>query len=922
MSLSEIEINETDIAIIGMALRTPGADNVEQFWDILLNSYEVVSDYVALDEKVVLESEQNLGSADRFVKANTAIKGIDLFDAEFFDIRSNDAAIMDPQQRLFLECAWEALENAGYDVNQYSGTIGLYGGVYANYYLLTNLFPSYNDNSLFSEMQMMISNEKDHATTFIAYKMNLNGPVVTVQSACSTSLAAVHMACESLLTYSSDIILAGAATVTIPQRPGYYYYEGGILSKDGHCRPYDANASGTIYSDGVGVVVLKRLSDAVRDGDNIYAVIKGSAMNNDGSMRVGYSAPGVKGQIEVITRAHMVSGVNPETITYIEGHGTGTPLGDRIELEALHQVFTKRTKKKGFCALGSVKSNIGHLGPASGVCGLIKTVLSIKNAIIPPSLNFETPNEYLDSFDSPFYVNTVVCPWVTEGYPRRAGVSSFGLGGTNVHVVLEEAPEVSEVSEGRKVKLFSVSARTYSALRKKLEDLLNFLKKNPEMNSSDISYTLHVGRKAFEHRCFMAFEDINEVIETIENNGRGFAVSYVKDESTLPIFFVFGGECRVRYEIINQLCNQEKGFRRRWNECCTLIRNTYNIDIGSVCNNNYMYENKTVQGFVQFALQYALAGLWKDWGIEPKGLIGFGIGLYVCGCIADIFSLEEAIEFVRLYCCVNNDNYFSVESKDSFLKYNQFVKKVNYRHGSLPVYTFDTFETLYAEETHNYNFWENVIIKKMEHSINVLNITAVDRAVFIVMNDIMSLNGMLLLDEIKNKNCSVYASIGNSEKAGIKQLYEALGYVWLKGVNVNWYKFYKDEKRRRVPLPTYPFERKRYWVEEGKKKATLLNRKRSVSYLFLKPDQLKNYVPPRNEIEDIIAEIWEDSLGIKPVGIKDNFFELGGNSLIGAAIHMHIKDVFDIDMDLRSFFENQTVESMAQFVKNKQSQGI
>ncbi len=438
----------SEIAIIGMSGRFPGAPDLDTFWRNLCDGVESIS-FFADDDPHVAHVAPRLLHDPRYVKARGVLDDVDLFDAAFFGYTPQEAAIIDPQQRLFLECAWAALEHAGYDGATYPGAIGLYGGAALNYYLVTNLYPNREVIGLGNELQAQLGNDKDHLTTRVAYKLNLTGPSITVQTACSTALVAVCSACQSLLAYQCDMALAGGVSLGAPQQAGYLFQESGIGSPDGHCRPFDAAGRGTVGSDGVGLVVLKRLEDALADNDTIYGVITGFGMNNDGMAKAGYTAPSVTGQAQAIAAAHALAGVDPATISYVEAHGTATTLGDPIEIAALTQAFRAGTDRTGFCAIGSVKSNIGHLNTAAGIAGLIKTVLALTHRRIPPSLHFSQPNPQIDFAASPFYVNASLAEWPETGQPRRAGVSSFGIGGTNAHVVLEEAPPAPPAAPAR-----------------------------------------------------------------------------------------------------------------------------------------------------------------------------------------------------------------------------------------------------------------------------------------------------------------------------------------------------------------------------------------------------------------------------------------------------------------------------------------
>src|SRR5437660_5039836 len=469
------------VAIIGMAGRFPGAKDLAAFWQNLREGKEATSFF---SDQELLESgvAAHLLNDPSYVKAGNILEESDLFDATFFGYTPREAEVLDPQQRIFLECAWEAIEHAGYDPDTYLGRIGVYAGESLNAYLFSNVYAHRELLQAVGPWHAVIGNEKDFLPTRVSYKLNLRGPSVNIQASCATSLVAVHMACQSLLNGECDMALAGGVSINVPQKTGYLYQEGSIFSPDGHCRAFDARGQGTINGNGVGIVVLKRLADAMTDGDTIHAIIRGTAINNDGAQKIGYTAPSIDGQAQVIAEAQTLAQVDPESITYIEAHGTGTPLGDPIEITALTQVFRSHTDKKGFCALGSVKTNIGHLDAAAGVAGLLKTVLTLKHRQIPPSLHFERPNPKIDFMHSPFYVNTRLTPWETGTMPRRAGVSSFGIGGTNAHVVLEEAPLAVSLPPSRPNHLLLLSAKTSSALEMKTRQLMDHLKKHPELN--------------------------------------------------------------------------------------------------------------------------------------------------------------------------------------------------------------------------------------------------------------------------------------------------------------------------------------------------------------------------------------------------------------------------------------------------------
>jgi len=575
------ERDDIDIAIIGMAGRFPGADNVNAFWRNLRDGVESVTFFT--DEELLARGISRKTLEDpHYIKAGAELPGVDLFDASFFGYTPREAAETDPQHRLFLEVAWQALEDAGYDASNCSVPVGVYAGCGVNTYLLLNLFSSgwFSDMHDISSLQgLMNGNNKDSMTTTVSYKLNLRGPGITVQTACSTSLAAVHVACRGLLNHEADMAMAGGVWVNLLHEGGYRYEPGAILSPDGHCRAFDTKAAGTVIGSGVGIVVLKRLSDALADGDTIHAVIKGSAINNDGSAKVGYTAPSVEGQAEVILAAQAIAGVDADTISYVETHGTGTTIGDPIEIAALTQAFRESTDRRGFCAIGSVKTNVGHLDAAAGVAGLIKTVLAMKHRTLPPSLNFEQPNPQIDFSSSPFYVNTANSDWPNGSTPRRAGVSSFGIGGTNVHVVLEEAPPVEPVSLSRACQLLTLSARTPMALESMIAGLHEHLRAHPGLPLTDAAYTLQTGRKSFACRAVALCHDREEALGVLERKPpERFVTGQVASENR-PIVFLFPGQGAQHIDMARELYHGEAVFRREFDRCVELLQPHLNFDL-------------------------------------------------------------------------------------------------------------------------------------------------------------------------------------------------------------------------------------------------------------------------------------------------------------------------------------------------------
>jgi acyl transferase domain-containing protein/acyl carrier protein len=536
--MSEIKNNTNemtnDIAVIGMAGRFPGADNISELWDNLINNRETIKHFT--DEEIEPHefNYESLKNNPNYIKSRGILNNIDKLDAAFFNLNPKEAALIDPQQRVWLEIAWEALEVSGYSRERTDILIGVFTGSGYNNYIFNNILHTRADVDEYvrfrgkSVLLKALGNDVTYISTRTSYKFNLKGPSVTIQTACSTSLVTIAMACQSLLNYESDICIAGGICISVPQETGYIYQRDAMNSKDGHCRSFDADCAGTVFSNGGGAVVLKRLNEAIEDRDNILAVIKGSAVNNDGSIRMSFTAPSVDGQAQVMAAALSMSGVDPETITYVEAHGTGTPLGDPIEVAALNKVYISKTDVKQFCGIGSIKSNIGHLDAGAGVAGFIKAVLCLQHKQIPATLHYKNPNPEIDFKNSPFYVVDKLSDWNPKGFPRRVAVNSSGFGGTNAHAILEEAPEVESDVQSKPYHLLVLSAKTGSALDASIENLQRFLNDNPDIAIADVAYTLAAGRKDFDYRCIITGKDedlkagvfFNIVRGKIENNSR------------------------------------------------------------------------------------------------------------------------------------------------------------------------------------------------------------------------------------------------------------------------------------------------------------------------------------------------------------------------------------------------------------------
>jgi acyl transferase domain-containing protein len=991
--------HESEIAIIGLKGRFPGARNVDELWKNLRDGVESISFFS--DQELEAEMNPVLSHDPHYVKAGAVLADIELFDAAFFEYSHREAELIDPQQRLFLECAWEVLESAGYDSERLAGRIGVYAGVDTNTYLFNLLA---NPAVIWSAggYQAIIANDKDHVSTRVSYKLNLKGPSITIQTACSTSLVAVHVACQSLLNGECDMALAGGVSISVPQEAGYLYQEGMILSPDGHCRAFDARAQGTVGGNGMGIIMLKRLADALADGDCIHAVIRGSAVNNDGSTKVGYTAPSVDGQAEVIAEALAMARVEPETITFIEAHGTGTPLGDPVEIAALTQAFRTGTEKKGFCAVGSVKTNLGHLSTAAGVAGLIKTVLALKHQEIPPSLHFERPNPKIDFANSPFYVNATLRKWQTDGTPRRAGVSSFGIGGTNAHVVLEEAPAIEPPGESRPWQLLLLSAKTSSALEAATANLAQHLQQHPALNLADVAYTLQVGRRSFNHRRALVCRDRDDAVTALETLSPERVFTRFQEPAARSVVFMFPGQGAQYVNMGLGLYQTEPAFREQVDRCSELLQPELELDPRQIL---YPGEGESETATRQlnqtriaqpalFVIEYALARLLMTWGVRPQALIGHSSGEYVAACLASVLSLQDALALVAVrgrlmqelpggamlavalpetqirpllgeqlslaahnapaLCVVSGptdavqdlqnrlveqgvdcrrlhtSHAFHSQMMTPILEpFARRVKAVKLKPPQIPYVSNVTGSWATASETTDAGYWVAHLRQTVRFAEGVRGLWQEPGRIFLEVGPGRTLASLANRQAQQPGERVVLSTLPHprERRSDVASVLNALGQCWMAGAPVDWTGFYVRERRRRLPLPTYPFERRRYWIESPAR--TQDDRQKTETGAGPTPDDVHRgdslpshqrpdlpnaYVAPRDELERNIATIWQELLGVEQVGVYDDFYALGGHSLMATRLISRLQSTFPFELPLRDLFASLTVASMAEVI--------
>jgi acyl transferase domain-containing protein len=890
-----VENSKSAIAIIGMSGRFPGAATVEEFWKNLVDGVDTISRFSPDELEFSVASEADKRDGQKFVGARGVLANADLFDAAFFNITPREAELMDPQHRIFLECAWEAFERAGYNPEAYPGLIGVYAGSSCNTYLLYNLCRNREfaarlaANFQVGNYSTMLGNNPDFLATRLSYKLDLKGPSMAIQTACSTSLVGVCQACMSLLTHQCDLALAGAVSISFPQKRDYLFQEGSLVSGDGVCRAFDAAADGTVFGHGAGAVLLKRLDEALADGDNVLAVITGTAVNNDGAAKVSYAAPSVDAQAGVIAMAQAAAGVDPETVSYIEAHGTGTPLGDPIEMAALTQAFRAGgATRNGYCAVGTAKTYISHLDVAAGVTGLIKTVLQLQHEKIPPLLHFKAPNPKIDFANSPFFPVAKMTDWKRGTTPRRAGVSAFGVGGTNAHVVVEEAPAAQPSGPGRPWQLLLLSARSEAALKQMAENLAQHLESHPAQNLADIASTLQRGRKAFPWRQAVIARDTAEAAAKLRaRDGKPVNVGHAPPKAP-AIVFMFPGQGSQYLNMGREMYELEPVFRAEVDRCADLLRPHLNFDLRQViypaAGSDAGAAAKVNQTIVSqpaiFTVAYSLAKLWQSWGIEGSAFIGHSLGEFVAAVLAGCFELGDALALVSARAklvnqlpggsmlavrmdgrelepqlpaelCVaafNSSRLCTISGPTPQLQafhaqlqarkivcaplpashafhspmmapmvreFTEIVRRTPRHAPRVPWVSTCTGNWVTPADMEDPAYWALQVRNPVRFVEALDRIISQPDTVFLEVGPGIGLGQLAQQHPSKPAGLRTMPSLDPNAASGseLATMLGSLGRLWVAGARPDWEAFQANQRRLRVPLPTYPFERKRYWVE-------------------------------------------------------------------------------------------------------------
>ncbi|MFF8955215.1 type I polyketide synthase [Streptomyces sp. NPDC014894] len=991
------------VAVIGMAGRFPGAPSVDALWRNLCEGRESVTVF-SPDRLAAAGVPERERSDPAYVPARAVLDGVELFDSAFFGFSARDADLLDPQQRIFLECAWEAVEHAGYDTARHPGHTAVFGGAAISTYLLGLLA----DPALVASVggyRILLANDKDHLTTRVAHLLDLRGPAVTVQTSCSTSLVAVHLATQALLTGQCDMALAGGVAVSLPQTAGYRYEQQGIMAPDGHCRAFDASAAGTVPGAGAGVVVLKRAVDALADGDTLHALILGSAINNDGAAKSGYTAPSARGQAEVIAEAIGAAGVDPGSIGYVEAHGTGTALGDPIEVAALAEALERngaaaeapdRDGAAAACVLGSVKTNLGHLDVAAGVTGLIKATLALREGVLPPTLHFEKPNPHSRLAAAGFTVTSEAAGWPPRNGPRRAGVSSFGIGGTNAHLVLQEPPPSAPGDDpARERQILTLSGATPRALADAAAHLAEHLRTRPTAALADTAYTLQVGRRQLRHRWAVpcgSTEDALAALDGVSASGGDDAA-----DADRRVVFAFPGQGAQRAGMAALLYESEPAFRATVDRCAGILVPHLGFDLrgpvfgsGGRADAPYGLDDTALAQPALFVVEYALAKLWTGWGVVPEAMIGHSVGELTAACLAGVFALDDALALVaargRLVQGLPPGSMLSVGLPEDELRdlakggialaavngprlgvlsgpareIDECARRLADRdvavgrlrtshafHSAMLDPVLDAFAALVgqaprhepripyvsnvtgdwvtAAQAGSPAYWAEHLRTTVRFGAGLNTLLDGAPRVLLEVGPGGALGSLARRAGGAARPVTV-ASLPADDPAaaGGARLPDALARLWTAGVGVDWAAYHAGERRARVPLPTYPFQRRRHWVEAAGRHphvdpaVPVPADARAVAAAPEAPAVPASPAaaePPRTEVERVVVAVWRDMLGEEAIGVHDAFVDLGGHSLLATQVTARLRERFAVPLTVEELFDLRTAARLSERIE-------
>ncbi|MFK4107950.1 type I polyketide synthase [Streptomyces sp. NPDC002176] len=906
--MSDIENQEGAdgfIAVVGMAGRFPGAVDLDEFWANLSAGI----DSVTRDVPQVVPGGGADGGDLTYVPSRGRLDSAEWFDADYFGYSAREAFLIDPQHRVFLECAVAALEDAGADPDRFPGAIGVYGGCTETRYAEA-LSAQLAQLPGVTEEDIVLGTAPDFLVSRTAERLGLRGPAVAVQSACATALVAIHTAGRGLLAGDCDMALAGGVAVHVPPKKITWSGPDGTLAPDGVCRAFDARGDGTVAGNGVGVVVLKRLSDALADGDHIRAVVRGSAVTNDGSGRIGFTAPTLAGQAAAVREAQLTAGTDARTITYVEAHGTATPLGDPIEVTALTQAFRGDTDDQGFCAIGSVKTNIGHADAAAGAAGFVKTVLALGHRQIPASLHFAEPNPQIDFASSPFRVATALTDWAPDGFPRRAGVSSFAVGGVNAHLVLEEAPPRPPCESERRAHLLVHSARTPSALRTRLARFDDHLADTAPAAHADIAWTLQTGRREHEYRAF-----------TVTGDGPVRAPAHsAEPPRERPVVFLFPG--RIGPAEAWRLHTTEPAFRDAFDTALADADDRLVRDVRDAARGLTWPDDPVVRDTYVFALEYALAALWQRWGIRPAAVFGTGTGSLVAAVVAGVLPLTDALRLLAEPARTRGDDDEA----------RALVRSLTPRPHRIPVVLgdgvqYDPGQPIAAES------WADELRRPADPDAALDLLLADPERVLLQVGAGTGLTGLARQRPGHTPRHLLLSTLAGPDGGdALAALYEALGRLWLSGARVSWAGVHEGERRAKVALPTYPFERLPYLVRHPAEEAQTATGTAPAAVEDARPvddePAARSSAPAGSEPEPadrpaddtplgVVLRLFGDALGLPDIEPDESFFELGGDSLIAVKLFAQLREIYPVDIQMRSLFESATAADLAALIERQ-----